>query len=422
MRLALAALLLPALAFAEGDDAAPQGYTPTEDSFTDALRVAGYVDVGYAKAQGNGSSYPDADTVLPADYAVDPFAPAVNSRGDVAALPARFTNGFLPRSVGLGGNPGFLLNTLSAELRYAPHTMPLFAFARVQLMPRFSSATGDGTRVELQQAFGRFNPISSQELSLSAGKFDSVFGIEYLETEANLRLGITPSLIARYTTGQSLGLKGFFRVELPSLWSAVSLNVAATNGGTRVESLVPGDVSLTGAPVGSARLGYELNLTALEVKLGVSGLYGPRNDQLSRGAKQEALGADLRVLFKGLQLAGELLRLHDDESPAAGKYTGQGPAELASGFDVFGGWVRLGWTLPFRLETLTGVTLYGRWDRRHGQFQGFVPLDTDRFTFGLQLALYDTLLLKAEYLLNRELKGAPQVADDVFTSSLVVTW
>jgi hypothetical protein len=427
-RAALTALLLLASVSSAqsepaNDENGSEGYTPTEESLTDALRVTGYVDVGYAKADGDGTSWPAGETRSPADYAVDPFATAVNSRGDVAALdPNRFTNGFLPRSMSIGGNPSFMLNTLSAELRFAPRTVPVFVFARVQLMPRFFGATGDQTRLELQQAFGRFNPFSSQEFTVSVGKFDSVFGIEYLETEANLRLGITPSLVARYTTGQSLGLKAFYRLELPKLWSGLSLNVAATNNGTRVESLVPIDASLTGGPVFSGRLGYELNLRAFQLKLGFSALYGPRNDQLSLGAHQRAFGGDARIELKGLHLAGELITLHDDESPIAGKFTGQGPAELASAFDVTGGWVRLGYTLPFKVDLLTAVTPYVRWDRRHGQFQGFTPLDTDRFTFGLQLQLYESVLLKAEYLWNRELHGAPQVDNDVFTSSLVLTW
>ena len=50
-------------------------------------------------------------------------------------------------------------------------------------------------------------PFDAPELALTVGKFDSVFGIEYLENQANIRTGITPSLIARYTTGQSLGAK-----------------------------------------------------------------------------------------------------------------------------------------------------------------------------------------------------------------------
>ena len=52
------------------------------------FRISGYVDVGWAKATGNGSSFVPGDTRVPADYYVDPFAPAVNSRGDVASIDA----------------------------------------------------------------------------------------------------------------------------------------------------------------------------------------------------------------------------------------------------------------------------------------------------------------------------------------------
>ena len=69
----------------------------------------------------------------------------------------------------------------------------------------------------VEQAFARIAPFSSLELAFSIGKFDSVFGIEYLENEANLRTNITPSLIARYTTGQSLGLKAFYRIQIPGI-------------------------------------------------------------------------------------------------------------------------------------------------------------------------------------------------------------
>jgi hypothetical protein len=223
----------------EVDDASA-GYTPSEEQSHEALRLNGYVDLGFAKATGDGTSFAPNDTRVPLDYGVDPFATAVNSRGDVASTDpgGRFTNGFLPRSVGLGGNAGFLVNTASVDVRFQPSGIPLFAFARSQLMPRFQGA-GDQTRIEPQQAFGRLSPFSSREFAVFLGRFDSVFGIEYLENEANLRIGITPSVIARYTTGQSLGLKVCYRVQIPSVMSAVSVNVAATNSGTRIEALVP---------------------------------------------------------------------------------------------------------------------------------------------------------------------------------------
>lgn len=400
------------------------GYTPDEAQAEDPLRLTGYLDVGFAKTlNGNGSSFVPNDQRVPLDYGSDAFAPAVNSRGEVASTDTggRFTNGFLPRSLGLGSNPSFFINTVSADVRFQPRHVPVFFFARVQLMPRFSS-TGDATQVLLQQAFGRFSPFKNHELAVFLGKFDSVFGIEYLENEANLRLNITPSLIARYTTGQGLGAKLFYRAQVPALWSAFTVNLAATNNGTRTEALAPIDISLKPALVGTARLGYELNLQHLQIKAGGSGLYGPRNDQQGTDARQLGLAADFRLNAYGVSIAGEFLWLHDEKGSGL-KFTGAGgQQELATAFSVFGGWARLAYTLPWKGEVLTGVTLYGRYDRRHGHFEGFPELQTDRFTAGARVDLFDFVALKAEVLFNRELAGAPQVDNDVFTSSAVLTW
>jgi hypothetical protein len=403
------------------DDGA--GFTPNETQADETLRFTGYFDVGFAKVTGNGSSFSAADTRVPLDYGVDAFAPAVNSRGEVASTDAkgRFTNGFLPRSVGIGNVPSMLLNTVSAELRYQPRDLPIFLFARVQLMPRLLPS-GDVSRVELQQAFGRLSPLKNHELALFLGRFDSVFGIEYLENEANLRPGITPSLIARYTTGQGLGAKAFYRVQLPAAWSAVSVNVAATNNGTRIEALVPVDASLSGNFVGSGRLGYELNLQHVQVKAGVSGLYGPRNDQRAATARQMALAADLRISLFGVSLAGEFLRLHDERGPLDDKVTGQTTGETATEFNVWGGWGRLAWTLPWKSTVFTGTTLGVRYDRRHAHFDGFSQVQTQRFTGSLRVDLFELLALKFEVLLNRELAGTPDVDNDVYTSSAVFTW
>lgn len=405
------------------EDEATQGFSPDEAQAQEPLRFTGYLDVGFAKATGNGSSFLADDNRVPLDYGNDAFAPAVNSRGDVASTDTqgRFTNGFVPRSVGIGSAPSFLINTLSADVRVQPRNVPIFLFARLQVMPRLLP-TGDVTRVELQQAFGRWSPFKAHELAVFLGRFDSVFGIEYLENEANLRLGITPSLTARYTTGHGLGAKALYRFHVPALWSAFSLNAAATTNGTRIEALVPVSASLTGTVVGSARLGYELNLQKVQVKAGVSGLYGPRNDVRLGSAKQLALAGDLRVNAFGFSLAAELTHLIEEPGLGALKVTGTTTAELASGFQVTGGWVRLGYTLPVTTPVLTSATLYSRYDRRHAQFQGFTPLQTDRLTVGARVDLWEVLALKVEVLLNRELVGAPNVDNDVFTSSAVFTW
>lgn len=399
------------------------GYTPPVDGQGAALpfSINGYIDVGFAKAQGNGTSFAPGDQSVPADYGVDTFAPAVNSRGDVASTDSggRFVNGFLPRQVGIGGRPSFLLNTLDVDLKYAPSSAPLMVFSRVQFLPRFTGS-GDETRVYVEQAFGRLVPFDSQELALSAGKFDSVFGIEYLDNEANIRTGVTPSLVARYTTGQSVGAKLFYRIQIAPLWSAVSLNIAGTNSGNFVEALQPPDASLSGEPVGSGRLGYELNAPVVQAKLGASGMTGPRNDQGDQSARQKAFGLDARVSAFGVYLNAEYV--HVNEGQGGPKTTSIGNFPLSSAFSVRGGYVQLAYALPFAAGPLHKVTVYARYDRRHAWFDGFTPITVDRLTGGLRVDLWDLVILKAEYLDNRELSGAPTVANNVFTSSLVYSW
>jgi hypothetical protein len=399
------------------------GYTPAPEggAAPAPLTVNGYIDVGFAKAQGNGTSFAPNDQSIPADYGVDTFAPAVNSRGDVASTNSngRFVNGFLPRSVGIGGNASFLLNTLDVDLKYTPAFAPLMVFSRVQFLPRFTGS-GDDTRVYVEQAFGRLVPFDSQELAIAAGKFDSVFGIEYLDNQANIRTGVTPSLVARYTTGQSIGAKLFYRIQIQPLQSAVSLNVSATNSGNFVESLQPPDASLTGQPVGAGRLGYELNTRGIQVKLGASGLIGPRNDQAYQAAHQKAYGVDARVAVAGVYLNAEYV--HVDEGEGGPKTTSLGNFPVSSTFNVRGGYVQLAYGLPFSIGALHKLTVYGRYDHRHAWFEGFPWITVDRFTGGVRLDLWEAIILKAEYLVNRELAGAPTVANNVFTSSLVYSW
>jgi hypothetical protein len=404
-------------------DNAGDGYTPPEGTTAaSALQITGYVDLGFARAQGDGTSFPAGDTRLPADYGVDTFATAVNSRGDVASTDAhgRLVNGFLPRSVGINGRASPLINTVDFDFRYNVPAAPLMFFSRLQLLPRFS-ASGDDTRPLLEQAFARLVPFDSQELALAVGKFDSVVGIEYLDNEANIRIGVTPSLLARYTTGQSLGAKAFYRVQIPAAWSAISLNVAATTSGSFVDSLQPPDVSQTGMPVGSGRLGYELNLPRFQMKLGGSGLYGPRNDQTERNVRQRILAGDVRLALLGIYLNAEYVRVDEDEGHG-GKITGLGTFMIPSGFHERGYYAQLAYGLVVDVGPLHKITAYGRYERRHAWFQGFTPLLVDRVTAGLRVDLWEALIVKGEMLINRELEGSPTVPNNVQTLSVVYSF
>ena len=398
------------------------GYTPPADAES-PLTVQGYVDLGFAHATGNGSSFPANDTTLPLDYGEDAFAPAVNARGDVASTDTggRFTNHFLPDSVGIGNRPSFLINTASADVRYAPSSLPLMLFTRVQVLPRFEPS-GEDTQVEIEQAFARIAPFESQELALTVGKFDPVFGIEYLDNEANLRTGVTPSLIARYTTGQQLGAKCFYRVQIAPLWSALSINAAATNGSSEVAALQTNTLSFTGTPVASVRLGYELDLPRVQLKLGASGLYGPRNDQTDPAVHQRAWDLDARLYVAGLSLAGEVVDLKQDPGTTDAKFTGTGKGVFATGFHVRGYYAFASYAIPLAAGPLRKVTLYGRYGRRHAAFEGFTPVYEERITGGVRVDLWNALALKGELLWNRELGDTPSVDNNVQTTSLVYTW
>jgi hypothetical protein len=79
--------------------------------------------------------------------------------------------------------------------------------------------------------------------------------------------------------------------------------------------------------------------------------------------------------------------------------------------------------LPLSIDPVR-ITLYARFEQRHAQFQDFVgsTLTVDRTTVGLNVGIGESLQVKAEVLANREIEGAPNVANNVFTSSAVWTW
>jgi len=211
----------------------------------------------------------------------------------------------------------------------------------------------------------------------------------------------------------------------------VSLNVAGTNSGTFVEALQGPSGSLTGRPIATARLGYELNLPRVSLKLGGSAEYGPRNDQsVTTSATQTLLGADLRLVVPTLTIAAEYVHIEEEDGSEAGftmipKLAGTGPYPQISEFYAHGFWVQAAEELPLPLDRVPlRVTIYARYERRHAQFPDYLGalIIVDRTTAGINVGLGESLQLKAEYLINRELEGAPQVPNNVFTSSAVWTW
>jgi hypothetical protein len=107
------------------------------------------------------------------------------------------------------------------------------------------------------------------------------------------------------------------------------------------------------------------------------------------------------------------------------KLAGTGPFPEVAVFYAHGFWLQAAEELPLPIDpALFRATLYARYEQRHADFPGYngADIEVDRITAGLNLGLGESLQLKAEYLVNREVEGAPQVANNVFTSSAVWTW
>jgi hypothetical protein len=112
----------------------------------------------------------------------------------------------------------------------------------------------------------------------------------------------------------------------------------------------------------------------------------------------------------------------DQDAGAADKDNGLGQQTVVSGFHADGYYGTAALSLPVELGPLKKITPYGRYARRHAQFEGFTAITVDSIAAGLRLDLWDALAIKGEALINRELEGAPNVPNDVYTSSVVWTW
>lgn len=206
-----------------------------------AAKLGGYVDVGFFVTDGNGAGtrsdllgnyYPEyLDKGIPGSWVFmgDPLSTTVNSRGDVADTGESRAIVFDP--INSRGKSTFLVNAVNLAL-FAGLSETASAQVSIDFVPRardISDVGGlfNGDYVDVKLAYGEWKPkLDDLELSLQAGKFDSVLGFEYRSLESPDRLGITPSLICRYLCGRPVGLKARARM----LDNTVIANVAVTNG------------------------------------------------------------------------------------------------------------------------------------------------------------------------------------------------
>jgi hypothetical protein len=394
------------------------------------LNVNGYIDTGFFVPQGTGVGViQDAGAVDQRHYPEyagrygwvflgDLLAPAINSRGEVADL-GQFPGINRFDSVDSNGAPGFIVNEVNLTLTAALASNAL-ATASVNFVPRsgFDFTIGDFIEVDIAQL--EWQPFESGQTSIFVGKFDSVIGIEYRDRKANQRFGITPSLLARYTTGTPLGVKvrsKFFDNE------RVVGALALTNGSSTTEQFhFYDEVDSNAGKTVSGRL--SVKPFPFDLEIGGSGQYGAQDRALDSRYPLWLAGVDLLAHFGGLDIKaqwlkgrakGETDRIYDDPHRPYG-------LDLKSGAYLEADWM----ITPLigvlgRGEFRDALVWLGNPDAPGGADRLYITKSW-RATVGARLVLNEHVVVKAEYLHNGEYGRIPQIPNDVFTSSLLLMY
>jgi hypothetical protein len=393
-------------------------------------RLTGYLDFGFFAVQGDGSGIrPDTGHKYFPEYAGpmgvpdtwvflgDPLSTAVNARGEPADTGPSRAIAF--DAVDSRGKPSFIVNALNVAL-FAGLGPDLTVNGLVDFVPRsrnisVKNDSGVGDFLDVKLAYAEYVlPLERADVRLYAGKIDSTVGIEYRSQESPDRIGVTPSLICRYTCGRPLGLK--VRARLPE--DLVAVAVSVTNGSHFVETFPFHDeIDSNQGKTVAGRLSFRLPVGELgAVEVGGSGAYGAQDQQERGGVRQWHLGADLHAELRHLDVRAEYVQ---GRAPGASDDSGV-DCSAAPCLKYKGAYGQLA------LRVSNAFVPYARvdWrDARHRDGASYVyESQLMRTTGGLRLELGTSAIVKAEYTWNRELGPLPQIPDDVFTSALVIKY
>ena len=384
-----------------------------------SVTLGGYVDFGFFVPQGDGSGIMrDASNAFFPEYKGqygwvflgDLLAPTVNTRGEVAdvgdaAGAVRFD------SINSRGAPGFIANELNLTVTSALSESVL-GTASVNFIPRSGSDFGLGDFIDVDLAQIEWVLTDSGSTSLFVGKTESLLGVEYRERKSPSRFGITPSLLARYTTAPALGLKLRTKLGPDDL---LVLAAAVTNGSNTTEQFhffdeIDSNAGKTGSGRAAVRLPFPF-----ELEIGFSGALGAQDR--ARGSRGEMWfwGPDLLSRMGPVELKAQFLK---------GKSPGRAGDEVY-GLDLKGGgyletdWMITPWLgVMVRGEYRDAFVWLGDAGAAEGANRAYLTKSW-RGTGAARIVFNDRIVLKAEYLRNGEYGGIPEIKNDVFTSSLV---
>ena len=243
------------------------------------VKITGYGDLGFFATSpgGDGSGFrrdaghlvfPEHSQIAWVFYG-DLLATMVNSRGDVADLgEAPGVDRFDAEN-----NPSFLVNELNLGIQAGLGDRALFT-SSVNFTPRTGTdfRLGDSFDVDLVQL--EWLPFANGKTSIFVGKVDSVIGHEYKTRKPPQRFGITPTLLARYTTGPAIGLKA--RSKL--LGERIVVAAAVTNGSFGTEQFhFHNEVDTNGFKTVAGKISARLPLLGGTFEVGPSGQWGTQD-------------------------------------------------------------------------------------------------------------------------------------------------
>lgn len=386
------------------------------------LTINGYVDLGFFAPLGNNGvgwvrdvgsrQFPDLSG-YGWTFLGDILGSPINSRGEAADLgDAPGADRF--DSVNSDGAPGFIANELNLRLGY---TLADNAIMRASLnfVPR--SATRDfevGDFLEVDLAEVEYILTEDGGTSLFAGKILPVFGIEYKDRKSDGRFGITPSLVARYTTGPQLGVK----IRSKLLNEQLILAASVTNNTSTVEQFdFHREIDRNVGKTLNGRVAFSLPLDAIfgllgdRLELGLSGEWGAQDNDIRSNKEFWLVGADLQYLGTDITVKAQIMKGEAPGTVDESVWT----LELKES-----GYVEADWQAFSQLGLLLRV----------GLRDAFVSLGSERayvtkqvrYTGGIRWLLGPHIMAKAEYLHNSELGSIESFGNDMFTTSLILSY
>ena len=387
-------------------------------------RFSGFIDFGGFFVQGDGSGLRmDTGHKLFPKYSYvpqtwvfygDPLGTQINARGDPADTgPSRAVK---INDIGNRGKATFIVNSINFAI-FAGLGDNLTLNASVDFLPRARNASQPGVSfndfVDIRYAYGEFiAPTKSFALSIYAGKFDPVFGMEYRSQDAPDRLTVTPSLICRYTCGRPTGLKA--RARFFDERFIVALSV--TNGPSFTEYFPFGnEIAYQNLKTAQARVSVVLPVGS-GWEIGASGSGGAESFQTLSSVLHWQLGIDTRLNIRGFEFSAEFLKGRANGKTNPGSTT---PYDAAPFLDYVGAYGLAGYHVTNWFEP------YVRSDWRqatHLDGSNFAYVTRElRVTGGLRFEIGQYLIIKAEYTHTFEL-NLPQFPSDVATGSLVLRY